>query len=681
VCFDLSFIFLPQFVYSPGVFSSETENFSGKGAAMKSCLTAAMMICLMVTLVLPVFGADTAADDFAGHDAVILKASAELNHEFTYQMSREAISYRIKFLTQKGIEDYGTQSIIYNPSSETVATVEGSVTLPDGTTVKVSDDDIFKKDIVDKGSRRRREIKIAFPSLQPGAVAEYTYTRSYEGIRSVSTWSFQSDLFTAESEVTFIPWHSYPWGYSVTNATVPPEQKETRPGGHKAVTFRRTDIPAMPREKYTMDYSSLTEAIHFYYQDTTHGDYWNEGVTRFFKKNLKDMMESCSEAKDVVKTVCADPSMSDDAKINALFKYVVEEHPPLGLLTKAEAEAVDADYRKDLYKADDAGDLFDFKYLTPWQTNYMLASLIHAACPAADVDMVMYVPWDEGKFNEHLKTIRQFSDRMLRVQCSGRTYWLDPCKRFMPPDMTDWGIKGVKVLVLDEDRAIMQKIPLDRAQDNASTTTAEVTFDLDDGMATIRQTATLNRYDSYDLRSALNYFTEEERKDLLETRAKDVMGEETELVTFSVKNLETIAEPLIVEVECRFPYEFEELGDKLLMDFPGFDRPDSNPFLADTRRNPVFFKYPFVIDQEITYTLPDGYIIEDRPSNTQIADGIVVYNLIYRKLSDNQLMLKNTHMLKGNMMSAEAAGKFRETYNDILEANRKKLVLAEKPVP
>lgn len=636
-------------------------------------------VCCLIAGWISSVSAEEAAKspDFSDYDAVIMKASAEYNHEFTVQMSRETISYTIKFLTQKGIEDYGTQKIVYNPSTETVATVKGSVSLPNGSTVEISSDDIFKKDVVLKGRRRRREIKVAFPSLEPGAVVEYTYTRSYEGLHWVSSWSFQSELFTAESEVTFMPWRGNPWGYSITNSNIAPEQKETRPGGHKAVTFRRTNIPPLPRENHSMYYESLAESITFYYVSSHRGDYWNEGVTRIYKKGLDDLMKSCGDAEDVVREICPDVTMSNDAKIMALYKYVTEEHPPLGMLTKAELEAVDSDYREDLYKADHIKDLFDFKYLTPWQTNYMLASLIHAACPKAEVDIVMYVPWDEGKFDPYLKTMQQFTDRMLRVHCNGRTYWLDPSKRFMPPDMTDWGVKGVKVLVLNEDRAIMQKIPLDRAQDNTSITTADVTFDMEEGMATIRRKTTCDPYESYDLRCALNFFTEAERKDLLESQAREMMGDEAELISFDVKNLDKVSEPLIIESESRFPYEFEEIGDQILMDFPGFERPTSNPFLAETRKNPVFFKYPYVRKQEITYTLPDGVTITDRPKNIQIADGIIVYNMIYRKLADNRLMLKNTHMLKGNLMNAEVAEKLRNTYNDILECNRKKLVLTE----
>jgi len=629
-----------------------------------------------------VFAADTQSapiNDFSEYDAVILKSTARLDHTFTIQMSKETISQHMKFLTQKGIEDYGTKTITYNPASETVATVKGTVTLPDGKTVDISRDDIFEKDVIDKGRRRRAEIKVAFPALEPGAEVEITYTRSYEGTRSVSAWPFQSELFTAESEVTFIPWPSRPWGYTISNSDIRPEVTETRPGGNKAYTVQRTNIPALPREDHTMGYDGLREMIRFYYvdSDSGHDEYWSRGVTRIFKDDIRPLMKKCGDAKDVVEDTLTDASMSSEEKIVALYDYVTTRHPPIGLLTKKEMEDVDQSYRKKLYKADRSRELFDFKYLTQWQTNYLLASLIRSACPSAKVDLVLYVPWDEDKFDPHLKSLRQFDDRMLRVRCDGKTYWLAPGRRYMPAGMTDWAVKGVQVLALNEDGAEFVKIPLDKPDDNPSESTATVTFDPDEGVAVLKGRTAFNPYESYDLRCVFHYFTETEQRDLLERRARDRYGDEAELISFSVENLDTVSEPLIVESEFKIPYEFEEIGDQILMDFPGFERPKTNPFLTETRENPIFFQYPYISDQEITYILPEGYTITSCPDPVRIDDGITVYKVDYTRLSDRELCLTSKSILKGNMMRKEAAGLLRKTYNEILSCGRKKLVLAE----
>lgn len=626
--------------------------------------------------------ADVPADtqDFTGHDAVILETTARFDHVYTYELSMETISYKIKYLTAKGIEDYGFDTVIYDPSSENIGSVDGKVILPDGRTVKISKSDIFEKDIIEKGFRKRTEMKIAFPSLEPGAVVEYSYTRSFEGTRNVSYWPFQSELYTVLSEVTFIPWPGSDSGYSIRNGKVEPEVKESKPGGNRAVTVRRTNIPALPREEYALAYDSQVESIDFYYvdADSGHDDYWTKGVTRIFKKNLKPFMKVCPEARKIVTQEFQNQSPGCDETIRRLFDYVTRNHVSLTMLTKKESQEVDKNYRKKLWKTDKVAEIFGFKYVTDWQINYILASLIQAALPSAKVDLVLYQPWDEGTYDPYLKTIRQFTERMLRVECDGQTFWLDPAKRYVAPGMTPWSMKGIHVLLMNEDNSRVEKIPLEKDTENVSSSTAQISFDMDEGMVTLQRHTTFDRHESYELRSSLLYYSEQERTEVIESRIKSSYGDEAELISFATPNLETYAEPLILDVECRFPYDFEEAGNQILMGFPGFSHPTRNPFLADTRNGPVCYPYPYRDTQEITYTLPAGYKIGTVPQNVRINQNIYIYNITYEKLADNQLRLKRETNLQGNMLKKEAADFFRKTYNDILEAHRKKLILIQE---
>lgn len=649
---------------------------------MKHYATHAFLCWVIACCLMPVHAETESmpADDFSGYDAVILEATARFDHVFTFELSMETISYKIKYLTEKGIKDYGFSTIQYDPSNETIGKLEGTVTLPDGRTVKVAKSDIFKKDLIKKSRRKAAEMKVVFPSLEPGATVEFMYTRSYNGSRLISYWPFQSELYTVVSEVTFLPWPGTPCGYTMLNTTVEPDIKETRPGGNKAITVRRTNIPPLPGEKYALAYDSLREAINFYYvdSDSGHDDYWTKGVTRIFKHDLKQFMKPCSESRKIVSAEFQNQPKSSDEQIVALYNYVRNNFLSLDMLTKAEALNVDQNYRKKLLKADNASDLFQYKYVTAWQTNYILASLIKSAVPAAEVDLVLYLPWDEGTFDPYLKSIHQFTDRMLRVRCDGQTWWLAPGKRYMPPGMMDWGMKGVHVLFMNENGCSVEKIPLEKDTENPSSETVQVSFDLDNGTALVSSRSTLDRYESYDMRCSLLYLNEQERKDFLDTMIKKEYGDDAELLTFSLSNLDTVTEPLTMEIECKIPYEFEEAGDQLMMDYPGFDRPKTNAFLADTRISPVCFEYPFMATQDITYTFPDGVSIKSCPQNIRINQNIYVYKIDYRKISDNQLHLRAETNLQGNMLKKEAADFFRQTYNDILETNRKKLVLVQE---
>lgn len=618
-------------------------------------------------------------EDYSGHDAIVLEEKGVYDHRFTVELSKEIYSMKIRFLTQKGIDDYGFVTIEYNPSKENISGIKGEVFLPDGQTIKIKKADMFTKKIITGGRSKKTQIKVVFPSLEPGAEVEFSYHRSYKGCPDLSYWFFQSELFTVHSEVSFTPWWNQRWGYTVRNAIAEPLIKETRPGGNQTYTVTRENIPPLAKENHSLAYAGLRESICFYYEDgsSDYETFWSKDVAKLYKKHIYPFMKPSSPAKKLVSERFKHTNLSNEELIFAIYDYVTENFVSLDMLTKREEQEVDDAYLKKLSSVKSGADLFGFKYVRSWYINYILASLIAAAVPSADIELVLYTPWDENIFNTHLKSLRQFTERALKVTCNGKAYLLSPAKRYMPPGMIDWSAKGIQVLILNKTSASIEKIPLDACTDNPSHTFLEMTFDMDESAAEMQARTEYNRYESYDLRCSILYLTEQEQRDFMDSEFRNLYGKEAELLSYSFENLTEFSKPLIINLKCRFPYEFEELGDQIVMDFPGLGLPSVNPFVAETRHAHVIFRYPYVEKREITYNLPTEYTVRKCPKDVKINNDILMYRINYKNTGDHQVKVTSEVTLQGNMMVKDAAEFLRRTYNDVLEAGRNKLILAK----
>lgn len=640
-----------------------------------------MVLYIIVCLIVAVAGTVQAADDsdWSDYDAVVLEAKGLLDHTFTRQMSKETISLKIKFLTAKGIEDYGTHVLHYNHGLENIGDIEGTVTLPDGKIVKITKSDILKKKVARRGSRKQTEVKIAFPSLEVGAVVDFSYHLTFNGTRGVSWWPFQRELYTVHSEVGFKPWPGSKWGCSMPRAKADPETNETRPGGNNCYTYIRRNIEPLPDEPKSLAYSSQCESITFYYLDMhfAYDNYWKDGIASVYKQYFKEMIKPSSKAKKIIKTHFSNVGPNEEI-IPMIYDYVIQNFVPVQMLTLEESADLDEDILEDVYEADKNSKLFRSKYVTDWQASYVLASLIQAARKDAQVDLVFCIPWDEDLFDPNLKTVKQFHDILVRATYQNKTYWMCPFKRYLPINGTDWALKGVKVVSVNSKTGKIEKIPLDKAEDNPSSLTGNVTFDPDEGTARLVMTEVYNQYDSYWWRTLMKTLSsDEERKQMLETKIQGRYGDDATLNNYTVTHLDDYSQPLTIMRDYTIPYEFEELGDQILMDFPGFLTPSSNPFDAPERHNQICFRYPFLETQAITYTIPEGFSIVSTPDALSTLPGLYSYNVDYSKIADNQLKVSSKAKLKGNMMSNKAAAMLRSVYNKVLELQRHKLVLKE----
>jgi len=609
-------------------------------------------------------------------DAVILEEIGVIDHAFTSQLSKNKYNVKMKFFTKKAIEEHGTIKLSFTPPRENISGIKGTVYLPDGTTVTLSKNDIHKKKTSKEWGTKGIEISIVFPALTEGAIVEYSYYHSYNGLQSINTWPFQSDLYTVKPKVTFIAWPMNKFGMAIANQLNTPNFKKGRKGNIPYYELTRTNIPPIKKEKFSLPLAAQREAVVFYYFDTDikYKNYWIERGEDLYKHSLKKRLKSCRSSNSII-TKNHLIEKTQDETIKNIFDFTVNNYTSLTTLSKKQLAEIDEKYIDKLQKANTVTKMLKLKYLFKSQMNYILASLIKSGIPNATVEYGYYIPFNKNLFNPNVKTYRQFTDELLKVTVNNKVYWLSPIKRLLQPNELPYGAHGIKILVVGENGTYFEKIPTDTFDKVITTTTKDIFINEDS--ITIKEKIVYNKYKSYSKRRLMAYFKDNEIRDLFEEDMFDNHGEDAELLSFKVDNLKDIYKPLIITKEIKYPYELDDSSNSIFLKLIGINKYTKNPFNTKLRKQNIIFSYPNKTIENITYHLPEDFKLSSVPKNQIINPNNFMYKMTFTKKEDNLLSLTIEDTLERNYFSKAAASYFKNTYNKIIKANDTKIVIEE----
>jgi hypothetical protein len=613
-------------------------------------------------------------------DAVILLERGEVDNTFTRQMTKSKHLTRVKIFTRKGIEDYGTVKLSFDPQDENIGDIQATVWTPDGKIHKLDDKDIHKKKTSNEWGFKETEISFALPGLEEGSIAEYSYYltfNNYTKLESINTWYSQHSIYCFRSEVTFFPHPSLRWGYVGGNLHATPEVKYKKKSARgQYVHFTMKDIPALPKEDYSLPYNSRREYVALYYEDVDwkFNDYWKERGDRYYKRTLNKMFKPCSATKKLVKTELA--GLSPDTAIEKIHDYVIAHYTPFFTIPKDERPKLDDKYWKKWEHATTVSKMIKLEYLRGEEIDFIEGALIHTALPDAQIAYVFYSPWNDRLFNKDLHTLSQFNSSLLRVTYKGKTHWLEPSKRLLPADTVEYGAKGVPLLVLDpENGTRMETINIDKPDANVTKVDMDVTLGEDN--LKFHMVQHLNQYDSYNLRKTLYYFNDKEKKDVLETRLKKQFGDKVKVLSQKVENLKDIHQPLILDMEFSVPFELEEAGDQTFFKPVGLSRYVTNPFNAEQRHARIVFNYPGIVEQKVVYHLSDDFSLASLPKKENIKRFYFGYAISFSKQDDHTFTVETKEHMDRNMFNATSVRMFKNYFDRVISVSHPTIVLKE----
>lgn len=322
---------------------------------------------------------------------------------------------RIKILSEAGTS-HGEVAVLHSDFIRLVS-FEGRTVLPDGRTVPLPEDALFRETVT--GDKRWFRTKAAFPALEPGAILDYRYELRFEVVSDLAPWYFQADVPTLHSEIVYyIPEHvsAQPWGQATFGQKFGSSQQRTAQGTELKVWL--DDLPPVPDEPAGLPFEDLSSS--FLVVPTAIVD----GGTRFLLfegwKSACDIADysysevrrrdgrTRSRAKEIAKEAGRDPG----ERARRIFAFVRDQIALTDLpgVTPKTADALDEMIREQ--RADQAG------------KGLMLEAMLDAA--GLSPDLVWAADRRFGRIDTAVANPGWFEAVLVRIELDGQEVFLDP---------------------------------------------------------------------------------------------------------------------------------------------------------------------------------------------------------------------------------------------------------------
>lgn len=524
---------------------------------------------------------------------------------------------RIKIFTERGRDNHSKVDIPYINRVK-IKDIAARTIKPDGSIVELAKNDIIEKTLVRASGLKLRTKTFAFPGIEVGAIIEYKWK---EVISNASANNLRLQ-FQRDIPVQSITYHLKPASSTRVdvrpfNMAMPRFEKEKN--GFHFTTVKNMpafrEEPMMPPEenvrswamvKYSgflsllLGYSMLAAQI-------------NLGYGPFLKVD-KEIKEKAAEITAGATT--------PDQKLQKIFDFcranIKNTSDPNSGFTDDQIEKL-----KDNKKPSDTlkrgvGSAVD--------VNLLFAALVNAAGLEARVALLP----DRGErlFDRNVVIPGALRPSNIAVRDGSSWKFFDPGLQYITPGMLRWQEEGVDALIV-MDEPIWTQTPLSPPEKSKEKRTATLRLDETgtlEGDVTIEYTGHL----AIDRKRQNDEDSPAQREENLKEMVKNRLSS-AELTNIVVENATDPVKPFIYKYHVRVPGYAQQTGKRLFIQ-PGYFHHGANPlFSAGTRRYPIYFRYPWSEEDQITITLPRGYALDnaDRPApiNAGISKHTVVMGL------------------------------------------------------
>jgi hypothetical protein len=517
---------------------------------------------------------------------------------------------RLKIFTERGKEFANIQLAYFR--DENIYNVQGRTIHPDGSTVDLAKDSIFDK-VIEKRGFKTKVITFAMPSVEPGSIIEYRYTKN-EGERSFRYRTLEVQSAFPVDEVTFF---IRPLGSS--NSAYPtmrympfgcaPERGEATRDGYDVIKVR--NVPAFHEEPYSPPEFSAKQWILIYYEENTKSGkdkYWT-ALARDRHREYSEQLRVNGEIKELAAQITAGAG-TDDAKLEKLLDFcrtqikdVRGDEITTAELSKAKLNKTTADtiHRKE-------GDEEDIKFA-------FLALAQAAGFEARRVDLsdratFLFEPVMQSAF------FLNASD--IAVNVGGTWKFYDVTNNAVPGGQLRWQEQGVYALVVDSKEPALIKTPMLSARDSVKNRVATFTLS-EDGVleGDVREILFGNNASVW--REQNRHTNDSQREDALRSEIKHRFSD------FELTNVKFTASPdaskaVGINYHLIVRNYAQRTGKRLFVQPNYFAAGFLSRFPETTRHNNVYFEYPWSEVDSIDITAPAGFELDhpDAPAGINI---------------------------------------------------------------
>lgn len=588
------------------------------------------------------------------------------------------VEVKIKIYKKEGY-DWANKSVTYSIGSqnETVS-FNKTITynLENGKIVKtkLNSDGEFKE----KNNEYWATKKITMPNVKEGSIIEYKYTIKSPFISKIDNWTFQSKIPVNYSEYNIhIPEYFYYNVYSRGNETIHKlENVEKRSvsftsgkGGISELTFNENktkyfveNLAALKTEAYSNSISNYLASIEFELASTHYpnsgvkqlSETWDDVVKTIYENDSfgKELDKNNYYEEDIKKIIATNDSQND--KINKIFEFVKNK------IKWNEFVGIYAD--KGVKKA------YQENIGNSAEINFILISMLRSAGLQANPILLT----TRNKPINLYPSRTAFNYVICGVEVNNDVVLLDATDKYAT-------LNVLPIRDLNYIGRIIRKhgssTEINLMPTNHSKRTILCFADiLNDGKITGNIKEILSDNSAYLFRDKNNATSQDT---YLENFEKNNVG--FEIKEYSIENKSNLLEPL------KEDYTFESSNSIEVIDGKYYFKPllifglDENPFKSDVRNYPIDFIFPTLDSYSFSFSVPQGYVVENLPSNINIVmvDNVLSFKYMAGQVGDRIQVICNFSKNVSYLLANQYLD-LKEFYNQVFLKMNEKIVLRKQ---
>ncbi len=594
--------------------------------------------------------------------------------------------YRIKVLKEDG-RKFADIEIPYVRKTEEVVEIRARTIRADGTPTEFQGE-IFDRVIV-KSKRFSYQAKtLTLPDVHVGSIIEYSYKTVWHQhapdvlkhpqnyfiseIFTIPTmhWTLQHQLYTRHARFSVRPIAKANLQWMMIRGPAGAIVQKENDG---TAFLEVHDLPPLEKEEMMPPADFINSRIHFFYllgavtYSAASSSWFWQGVGHREAEGIDRFIGHSKEIERETARILS-PNDSADTKLRKIYARVQQIR-----YLSYEAEKSEKQFKQERLKDNkDAEDVLRHGYAFANEINYLFVAMVRAAGLQAYVVKVA----DRSKqiFDSTVPDATQFSGIIVNVHLSGEDRFFDPATRFSPFELIPWGESGVKGLRLLPSGGDFVSVPGYHSEAAVTRRTVIAKINREGALeskfhvAFSGQEALVRRLVSYDDDDA-------GRRKALEDEIKGWLPDDAKVDITSSMGWDTSQGDLQVDGVISIPDFVTVAGRHVLAPVSLFRNTKSNPFKSDKRNTPLYFRYSYRTEDNVTLQFAEGFRVASLPSpHSDYLNNAQSFQTVAKQKSDG-IEFQRSLTMDGFIFDRGQYNDLKRFFERVLAADAEQLVL------
>ncbi|HUA13820.1 MAG TPA: DUF3857 domain-containing protein [Verrucomicrobiae bacterium] len=557
--------------------------------------------------------------------AMAITLFREVDRDDSARTAHEDAYLRIKVLTEEG-RKYADVEIPFLKGQNDVANVHARTIEPDGSIVNFSGQ-VFEKEIVKARGVKYLAKTFTMPNVQAGSILEYYYSLDMDDqyVGYTSHWIISDELYTKHAKFTLKEYQgdNPPLYLRWTWVNLPPGTGQPQVSPNHIITLDVDDVPAFQTEDYMPPENELKARVDFIYSE----DAFEKDPETYWKKRgkkLNGLLENFIGKRSAMEQAVSQIVSASDSPEEKLKKIYARVQQLRNI--SYEAEKTEQEQKREKEKtANNVEDVWKKQAGYGGQLTWLFLALVRAA--QFDASGVWVADRQNYFFNPGNMDGRRLDENVVSVKVNGKDEFFDPGSAYIPYGLLPWSETAVTGRKLDKDGGSWIQTELPKSAESAVQRKAELKVDEATGDVEGTLTLTFTGLEAADRRVQERLADDAQKKKSLEDEVKDSIPAACEVELTNQPDWKSSSPSMVAEFHVKIPGWIAGAGRRALVTLGVFSATEKHLFDHTDRVHPIYFSFPFRIDDEVNIDLPLGWQIASVPSPQNQDAHVVGYTL------------------------------------------------------